>query len=379
MSQLAAKPGLFQSRLLRTWIWVSVVIAGCLLAYGLGRERSEPVQTIHGLFVDPSYLDFGEVWEQHNIIWTLPIHNRSDADVAISSFAPSPLIMDVSPSNMVIPAGATSEARVTLDLTGRPTRATDGPRIGEGSGRRRDSYTFEPLVTFEVPVGPQVMGCSSNEVGWRLKGRVRRILSLTPSFVEFDITATPGRPFQSKLVTVTQHLPLATLTCRCDSALALAQFDARGRVLHIRPARTLPGGSFAFDVKLQATTTGGEKLPIMRLPVSGRLLRDVHPSPEALNFGAAFIGESLTETIVLRARSGKPFVVEKAHSPNPDLTIEGLTMTPAALARVQITQRIARVGAQKGRINFVVRTIGEDEETVSVELSYYGRSATNGA
>ena len=71
------------------------VIAG--LAIGSGwlvlavREPANPelqpnCHVIDGLAVDPAALNLGEVWEERNFAWNLPIQNRTSAEIKVDEF-----------------------------------------------------------------------------------------------------------------------------------------------------------------------------------------------------------------------------------------------------------------------------------------------------
>lgn len=354
------------------WLAVLLVAAGCVAAYGFGRSRN--TSPTEGLFVAAPSLDFGEVWEQHDFKWTLVIENRRQEDVPIVGFAPALAITDINPTILTIAAGGRAEVRLTLDLTSPPLSRRAGFRMREGSGTRFENSAQERVALFEAPIRPRILGAPPNDLAWALRGRVRRILTFTPALVDFDAAVTQGESPPSRTVKLTHLVPLGNLKCRCDPSLASAELSERGTRLDIRAATNLPGGEFAFDVMVEGTTAGGEKLPVLRLPVTGRLLRDVRTIPLVLNFGPGLIGESLSETVVLQAKSGNPFVIEQVRSTSPDLTAERPPNTPCAEARVLITQRVSAEGTQKRRIDFTVRSIGKEAETVSLAVSHYGRS-----
>ena len=49
----------------------------CGFAYLAGARQRDSGVTPDGLYIDPKYLDFGEVWEQEAFEWTLLIENRA--------------------------------------------------------------------------------------------------------------------------------------------------------------------------------------------------------------------------------------------------------------------------------------------------------------
>jgi hypothetical protein len=103
--------------------WLSKVVRG---------DRAIANSSSTSLYVPPEYLDFGEVWETDRFSWTLPIQNRGQTDIHITSFGGSCSCAEVSPNNVVIAPGETREVHLTLDLTpSKKWNPSDEPRVFE--------------------------------------------------------------------------------------------------------------------------------------------------------------------------------------------------------------------------------------------------------
>jgi hypothetical protein len=346
--------------------------AACIAVHGLNRRDNASAETIQGLFIAAERLDFGEVWEQHEFSWTLPIENRSDNDVRILGFSCCSGRVESMPPDLTIPAHGREDVSLTIDLTGRTTRETKS-YLPEGSGTRSPARNDLLPLKFELGIRPRIEGAPDEGLAWLLSGRVRRVLGLAPAVLDFDTSLTRGQTFVPRVVIVTQHRSLASLCCHCDPSYGSAVLRDASSRLEICPSQSLPIGPFAFDVILQGTTSQGEKLPPLRLPVRGQVLHDVEPIPSSLFLGAAFAGQTLTVNLILRSRTGRPFVVEDIHSSNPDLTVDAIPQTSLTTWTYCISQRVRGEGAQTRRIDFVVRSDGDDLGIIPVNVSFYAR------
>src|SRR5262245_11214444 len=149
------------SRRWPTWlgrgIAFAVLVAACLWAYWLGSWRPTPVE--ERLYIDPKYLDFGEVWENPKFEWVLPIENPGDEDVQIVGFASSCRSLIVQPANGTVPGRGTVSFRLNFDLTSRSGAGgcgSAGQQHESPSAKQRD-YALRIVPLF---------GQALTEQGW---------------------------------------------------------------------------------------------------------------------------------------------------------------------------------------------------------------------
>jgi len=73
-------------------------------------------------------------------------------------------------------------------------------------------------------------------------------------------------------------------------------------------------GRFNFPLQLSGITRDGIVLPILEIPVTGRVVRDVQIVPPQAVFGIIPVSETRRETLLLRSQTGQPIRVESVRS-----------------------------------------------------------------
>src|SRR5579875_1916054 len=82
-------------------------------------EQLPPMEVIEGLAVAAADLDLGEVWEEKDIAWRLPIRNQTEGRIEIHDLVQTCGCTDIKPRRLSIAAGETATVDLTLDLTHR--------------------------------------------------------------------------------------------------------------------------------------------------------------------------------------------------------------------------------------------------------------------
>lgn len=244
----------------------------------------------------PEELNLGTIWTSGDFSHTLRLRNLSSRELGITNLTATCGCTAIEPSSLVIPAGETRAVTLKLHIF-------DQRDCGAGLEERPLRASLIPTVT----------GCSGTPPRWELKGVVRRLLLLSPSFVSFDESLVEGQPFPVKTVRVTARLPLRSLEAQGGGGFAsldLARESDTAYVLGIQLRETLPPGPFHFEVTLTPRVRSGEKAKAGVLAVAGYVLHEVEPSPRSLHWGIVRIGQSLESRVVLHSPAGKPFEVK---------------------------------------------------------------------
>src|SRR5579871_3793323 len=126
------------------------------------------------LVVDDGYLWFGEVWEDPEFVWKLPIRNTTDREIHIPGFDASCSCLKIEPSSVLIPAGATEEVRLILNLV-------KAQRQGNPDGR-----------DFTVAIHPKISRRAASQRAWVVHGIVKTPFSIHPPVVDFEESLTRG-------------------------------------------------------------------------------------------------------------------------------------------------------------------------------------------
>ncbi len=352
-------------RVARLGLWILILASVAVGAVWLRSNANRNITSKGLLLVPEEALDFGDVWAQPNFQWTLPIQNPTGGDVEIVEFRSSCGCSSIQPEKLLIPAGRTMLVRVALDLTTR-----DPQQLGLRS--RAFATEIVPVIKSGLP----------SQVHWRLRGRVRPYpIVLSPTRVDFGESLVRGSSFPSRTVEVKCSEALASLVAECDESLARArvvQPIQAGSCLHleITPRTNLPAGEHAFKVKLKPVlraTAAGSALPPLMLEVSAEVCNDVYVAPSTLWFGAAKVGEILEDTVTLGSREKRFAVVEVKHQGGDPVRVEPAREAGENLHVFRVVQRVANVGAQQGRVEFLVREEGESQPYgVWLSLFYHG-------
>ena len=113
------------------------------------------------------------------------------------------------------------------------------------------------------------------------------------------------------------------------------------------------------------------------VPVEGFVREDIQAAPEAVEFGAVAVGQTVTEVIVLRSVANKDFNVEKVEISGSGARVEPAKQRASAPGRAfRVSQAIARVGPQSGTLTFTVRYTTNEVLRVVVPVSYHGIETT---
>jgi hypothetical protein len=316
-----------------------------------------------GLIVSEKYLHFGEVLEDDDFRWSLLIENPTQDTVEIERFTSSCDCLAVMPEALTIAPGEKAKVQLTINLT-------------VGAPRPEDDPAYKDV---EVQIVPQISKPDwPVQRAWGIRGRVRRIVSLSPDRLNFE-TSPEGKPLPSKIVIATAHIPLERMDVSCSPVLGSVQVtrpEANSNVfrLAITPHSDLPPGHFRFLVRLQPVSTSlSRKLPSVKVPVEGVVLGEYRTLPESLLLGPRFVGESVTESVVICSASNKPFDVQGVNVSSDDTRAVAERQGDLG-ARYRITQQISKPGKQEPSVVFTILT--EDKDTVKVPLyiNYVGLS-----
>ncbi len=330
----------------------AVVLFGAYAAYVRGSlGRSVP------LYVAPSELDFGEVWEQAALPWRIHVENRWPRLLSIERFHVSCPCVEFRPPTMELRPGERRELDLVLNLRLRPAdraRATPIPFMAE----------IRPVV----PALPDA-------VVWRVQGRVRSALAELPEVVDFDELGVEGGPLPEVRFEVRSHTPLQELRVRCDSpAVAFGPIVASPGRTHFsgRAAltRELPLGPFEFPAFVEAVSAQGQRLPPLPIKIVGTFVPDIQAVPDLLPLGAIRPHERPTARILVRSRTGRALTIEQVeYDPSAVRLEEEHKAGPDHSFRLRITPKR---GSQEERIVFRVRQGGRAAVSVPAVVVYYG-------
>jgi hypothetical protein len=342
------------------WIAIPAILAiASITGYHLGWKSHVAVRDI--LVVEPSALDFGDVLEQGNFVWTIQIHNTTDREVAIDSFRSSCRCASIEPGSLAIQPRTARSVDVKIDLTSpRPAKLDDTA-----------AHAFN--VTLFALLAP-VDGELARTLQWPLRGRVRNVVSFSPSVVDFENSLVLGNDHQSRTVVATAHVPIDRLEAdfaQSGFAVQISKDPENPAVfsLKVLPPPGIPAGSFAHTLHVTPILNNGTRGPRTTLPIVGRVTSDIQLLPPGLVFGRVPIGAKLTDTVLVRSKAGKTVVI----TAQPVVDALPLEIVKISDSQFRLSFEAAMTGSQSQDIAFRVYYPDDDiSNVIKLRISYFG-------
>lgn len=271
--------------------------------------------------------------------------------------------MKVEPRQLTIPAGATAEVAVHLDLTHRNNAEI-------GLAQRPLSVDLTLLEKNGQPL----------RNGWKLHGVIKSRLTLDCNHLEFGESAAVGEePFVRK-VRATAHIPVKELEIEADPEVANVRVVrvpgiANAFELQISPSKKLAVGSFKTALSVGMVTESGERFAGPQLPVSGVMQPEVRVLPARILLGSKPVASTAEAVALLQASNGAALQVESIEVDSKDLHVEPCEVDGVAKGRAfRVIQRIGKEGDQTSAVHFSVRRGSQPPTRVSVEVWYRGQA-----
>jgi hypothetical protein len=312
--------------------------------------------THDSLFVEAQHLHLGEVWEDDNYGWTLPISNSTDKPIRILSFSSSCNCASISPASLMVSPGETSKVSLTLNLK---------------AGRQdADAATHDFAVSLRPETDPP-----NATPGWTIVGKVKKVLHVSPPQIDFEESLIRGLPFESRSVSITCHAPVADIYAWFADPMLKTEVSRIGDseyVLTVAPEATL-NRSVTCETHLTAVSPAGLNYPPVKLPIHARVVEDVRLVPISLSVGAHQLGETVSDIVSLTSRTGRPFSVIESSANSKDVDIEPLLRDgPNDDAKFRVSVRITERKEKCVTAKFSVCV--HDGKTIELPLavSYFG-------
>jgi hypothetical protein len=340
---------------------VGLIALGVLPLLGYRLEAGRPESAKPDLFVEPSALDFGEIYERKEIRLELPITNTTSREIVIDGFASSCACAAVTPRRVSIPPGGTRTVAVTIDLTIK-TEKISAIRIEDVS----------------VRLWPHLTDEKHGDIRWKIHGRVKRMFGVPdPALLDFG-EVDPDLKTGWKSNRVRFWISPDVRDLRCDASQAYFHCDLErsssptgewilSGTLDGRP----PYGRFNCFVTIEGTVSDKTAVSTA-VGVVGQVVDDVYMLPDSLGFGLGKIGEERSDSVILRSKSGHPFQVT-GFEHDPATTKVTAVKAPQGSYAFRITQRITATGDNYPKLGFNIE--GPDRRrsrVLPLPATYYG-------
>lgn len=323
-------------------------------------EAASPTTGEVGLTVSDDALDFGEVWEQPEFEWNVPIRNTSSRYIEIRDIQVSCGCREVKRNWLVLPPNQTQNVRLVLDLT-------------LGSSERRKPGVRPHSVFLYAVVGSS----PAASVRWTLHGKVRKVFADLPQSVDFGESCVRGMPFPMEASWVTTEVPLHSLIAECPSSMAKCRVvqsrtDATTFAVEVTPSQTLPAGPFEFSLDLVPLRSAGDRLPALPVGIFGKVVHDAYVSPQEAIFGAVPVGRTVEQEAWVRSRSGKAFDARVLTCKDTNVRVEfPVGDGPQCEHAFRVVLTDAQPGPHRIPVRFRIRQDGTEYDIESPVL-YHG-------
>jgi hypothetical protein len=340
--------------------FASAYLGGMAAKKAKGTEQSQEV--IGGLVIPSESLDMKEVWEAKDIVWRLPIQNRTSGDIEIQKFLSSCGCTAVEPSRLTIPAGETRTVNLLIDLTHR--------RVEEYALERRPiTISIQPITSAARRVNP---------AAWQIHGIVRSRVTLDAQTVHFGHQAVRGEPAVKRRVLATVHVPCQLLDVRVNPLVATAtikrrQDDPQRYEITIGVNPELPPGNFQTNAKISVVGPNGDSELAFTLPIIGTMQPEVRLLPARVFLEPKEVGKIAEAIVTLQAPTDARVAVDHIEIDDPELRVEPVTIDGIPAGRAyRLRQQVTKEGEQTSTARFVIRKLDQRLLTLPIEVCYRG-------
>lgn len=351
----------------RVGLLVFLAVAIGLVAYyfenaqqsqAVGHAPSE--HEIRGLVVQTKDLEAGEIWEQKDFAWKLPIENRTGRAIAIKQLQTSCGCLSVEPKSLTIPARESKIVSLAFD-----TRNRDPNAIGDPT--RDFVETVEPNLE-----GPDASATVTGRPYWTLKGSVRRRVTFDVVRVTFGDSPVQGRSPAARRILMIVHVPFRDIKARIQPPVASVRTVKTGEnrfELWVAPRTDARPGRFCGELTVDMMDKEGTTFEAGWLAIEGEVRAEVRPIPARLILPARKIGETADGMFLLQGSDDAEIKVESIATDSPEVHVEAVEIPGAASGRAyRVRVHLTSVGDFSSRACFTVRRPGQPAAVYSMEI-----------
>ena len=352
---------------LRRWLFAAAILGitfgvACWAGLYARKWREADRQVIvEGLMVPTDNLNIGEVWEEKDFAWRLPIRNATGDTIQIHKFNTSCSCTAIEPARISIRPGETATVNLTIDLM----HLSDAVA---GVARRPFALSVQPVTSLTRQGG----------FGWQIHGTVRSRVTLDAKTVHFGDQPIRGQTAVTRQVLATVHIPCQGLKVAVNPLVATVTVNRREDAperfeITVAANPNLPPGNFQTDAKINVVEPNGKHTLAFMLPIAGTMRSEVRLLPERILLEPRPIGETADAIVTLHAPPDANVVIDHIETDDPGLTAEAATIPgiPACHA-FRVRQRVEKEGEQTVSMRFVLRGRGDKLTTLPVQMCYRG-------
>jgi Protein of unknown function (DUF1573) len=356
-------------RRLPPWFWIVLVpslIAANRIAAWLAKRSHSPelasrVAPHSPLLPVSETLDFGQVWESRAFHWLIHVQNISQQALTFVSVEGRCTCIQASVNKQHLNPGETATIALLTDLS----------QIGA-----RDPADIRPVqlgaqAEVEQPDGKRAM------VSVVTRGLVRRYLHANPRRLRIGEQLVVGEPSPVFTWNIRPLVPIRNLEVKkvpaAWNAELLQERLARNPAYHLQISGTKSSlGPFVDEFELEATDARGNKLPIDRLRIEGRVRNPVSVLPETCELGPQPIGKAIRGLFSVVSR-GPTHCIEGMEFQLQDKGLKALVLkSETGSGRISLETTVSSLGPETREATVQVRLRAGQTYQIPIRLHWYG-------
>lgn len=243
------------------------------------------------LVIEPTRLDFGEVWETDKFEWSLPVRSRLGSPTTVYASGSSCNSCGATVTTAALGTGGTGELKLSLDL--REPCASAEPRAV------RDAK-IPIYLTTNSQTRPQAI---------ELRGRVKRAIAIPAHALDFGRLQVTTDP-KPRVLSVRALMDVTELTATVDGHSVRAEVRPleKGKwEVRVSPILAAGVGKHTATVHLAPKLVNNEAVPATAVRAEFDVLHDIQPDTSLVTLGAGSVGETVRGSLTVTSLSGRPF------------------------------------------------------------------------
>lgn len=348
----------------RRTLTMMIIVASCAFAWFMGTTARRVGVKNARLVVPEEYLNIGDVWEDNNYKWTIPVQNNSNKDINVKKFIVScSCVSSIEPKSAIIPMEKRVDVQIVFDLTGRSAEQIDS---------KERPFEVSLLALMESD-GVQYRS------GWAIRGKIQSRITVNP-LVLYTGNVRKGELSTMEPVTVSVHVPIKDLLLdynRNELKIKKTQLSSgegmKKFLLDVNISDNLPIGAFKSPIKIRVVDSEGKTHPGTQLYVEGVSVDDIEAIPSLLVLGCGSIKEHLGKEVVLRSYRGAAVKIDDVLIPSQDLIVEPIKSGFSSCPSYKVTQKVTKTGDQSSVLRFICHsTLDPRPVTLEIPVCYRG-------
>lgn len=316
--------------------------------------------------VTESDLALGTLWATSEYEHSVEVRNQTTDVVHLDRIQASCGCSKISPERLSLKPGERKTLQLILDLN---------------SGAMHS----EPVSEFQVNLSAIVRGARTHRATWPIRGTIQKAVRIPVGGIKFigaeEVISQKGAEGSIRIYSLRK---LEGLRIYADDSLgetSLQEVEPGVYTLTLTLPPLLPVGDFSGGIEVAPVLRGGQELPRLHIPVTGRVSPDVIALPEQLILPPAPVGAPVQRALALRSRAKKPFVVQAIESTGSAALIASHhDSAPRAEQQIELTVSTDGLGPNDGMLSLtLVYSEGGRPPTVNVPVSGYGLATEHDA